>query len=212
MSSPHLSGVAALLKAAHPMWSSAAIMSAIITTADANVSDEFLEPALYFAKGAGHVNPNKAADPGLIYNITNNDYVSYICGKFGEGARNIARGVVDCSNSMTEEELNYPSILLTPKCGTAAKVTRTVTNVGPARSSYKGSVTISKTFVSATVTPKTLTFTELNEQKSFTVSAEWGIDRAPTSGNQFVEGKLTWTSNDGKHVVTSPFVVPSLEY
>ncbi|XP_042455620.1 subtilisin-like protease 4 [Zingiber officinale] len=211
MAAPHLSGVAALLKAVHPTWSPATIRSAIMTTADADVSDELLESALYFAKGAGHVNPNKAADPGLIYDITDDDYVSYICGKFGEeGARNIARKVVNCSKSMTEEELNYPSILLAPKGGVAAKVTRTVTNVGLARSSYTVSVTISKTAVSATVTPQMLTFNELNEQKSFTVSAEWSAGGPPTSGNQFVEGKLTWTSNDGKYVVTNPFVISAL--
>ncbi|XP_042466364.1 subtilisin-like protease 4 [Zingiber officinale] len=212
MATPHLSGVAALLKAAHPTWSPAAIKSAIITMANADISDELLEPALYFAKGAGHVNPNKAADPGLIYDITDDDYVSYICGKFGEeGARNIARGVVDCSKSVMEEELNYPSILLSLKGGATAKVTRTITNVGPAKSSYMVSVSISKTVVLATVTPKMLTFTELNEQKSFTVSAEWGVDGPPTSSNHIVEGKLTWTSDDDKYAVTSPFVVSALQ-
>ncbi|XP_042387320.1 subtilisin-like protease 4 [Zingiber officinale] len=213
MATPHLSGVAALLKATHPNWSPAAIKSAIMTTADTDISDELLEPALYYTKGAGHINPNKAVNPGLIYDITNHDYVSYICGKFGEeGARNIARGVVDCSKSMPEEELNYPSILLAPKGSAAAKVTRTVTNVGPARSSYTVSMTISETSVLAIITPKTLTFTELNEKKSFTVSAEWSAGGPPTSGNLFVEGKLTWTSDDGMYVVTSPFVVSALEY
>ncbi|XP_042465591.1 subtilisin-like protease [Zingiber officinale] len=212
MATPHLSGVAALLKAAHPTWSPAAIRSAIITTADTDVSDELLELAPYFVKGAGHINPNKATNPGLIYNITDDDYVSYICDKFGkDGARNIARTVVDCSKRVAEEELNYPSILLAPKGGAVAKVTRTVTNVGPAKSSYTVSVSISKTAVLTSVTPKTLTFNELNEQKSFTVSAKWGVGGPPTSGNQFVEGKLTWTSDDNKYVVTSPFVVSALE-
>ncbi|KAG6512388.1 hypothetical protein ZIOFF_030499 [Zingiber officinale] len=164
--------------------------------------DELLKPALYFAKGAGHVNPNKATDPGLIYDITSDDYISYICGKFGkEGARTIARGVVDCSKTVTEEELNYPSILLAPKAGAAAKVSRVVTNVGPARSSYTVSMTISKIVVSAIVIPEMLTFTELNEQKSFTLSVEWGADGPPTSGIRIVEGKLTWTSNDDLSMV-----------
>ncbi|XP_042387321.1 subtilisin-like protease [Zingiber officinale] len=184
-----------------------------MTTADTDISDELLEPALYFTKGAGHINPNKAVDLALIYDIIDNDYVSYICGKFGEeGARNIAREVVDCSKSVPEEELNYPSILLAPKGSATSKVTRMIINVGPVRSSYTVSLTISETSVSATITPKTLTFTELNEKKSFTVSAEWSVDGPPTSGNLFVEGKLTWTSDDGIYVVTSPFVVSALEY
>ncbi|XP_042437330.1 subtilisin-like protease 4 [Zingiber officinale] len=212
MATPHLSGIAAILKAAHPTWSPAAIKSAIVTTADADVSDELLKPAIYFTKGAGNVNPNKAADPGLVYDITDDDYVSYICSKFGkEGARNIARGPVDCSKNVTEAELNYPSILLSPKGRAAVKVSRTVTNVGPARSSYKVSLTISKSTVSATVTPKTLTFTKLNEKKSFSVSAKWATGAPPRTGNPFVEGKLTWTSDDGKHVVTSPLIVSALE-
>ncbi|KAG6523078.1 hypothetical protein ZIOFF_012931 [Zingiber officinale] len=112
-------------------------------------------------------------------------------------------------------KMDFPGVVLTiqeaPKGRTEAKVTRTVTNVGPAKSSYTVSVSISKTAVSATVTPTKLTFTELNEQMSFTVSAKWGAGRPPTSGNQLVEGKLTWTSDDGKYVVTSPFVVSALE-
>ncbi|XP_042437329.1 subtilisin-like protease 4 [Zingiber officinale] len=211
MATPHLSGIAAILKAAHPTWSPAAIKSAIVTTADSDVFDELLYPAFYFAKGAGNVNPNKAVDPGLIYDITDDDYISYICGKFGEDARNIARESVNCTKSVTEAELNYPSILLAPKGKVADKVTRTVTNVGPAGSRYKVSLTISKSAVSATVTPKTLTFTELNEKKSFIVSAKWAASGPPNPANPFVEGKLTWTSVDGKHVVTSPLVVSAIE-
>ncbi|XP_042437327.1 subtilisin-like protease [Zingiber officinale] len=214
MATPHLSGVAALLKAAHPTWSSAAIKSAIVTTANADVYDELLKPAFYFVKGAGQVNPNKASDPGLIYDITDDDYISYICGKFGgEGAKTIVRGIVDCSEfkNLTEAELNYPSILLSPKGEEMANVSRTVTNVGPARLSYKVSVSVSNPAASATVTPETLAFTELNEQKSFSVSAKWVAGGPPSTGNQFVDGKLTWTSDDGKYVVTSPLVISVME-
>ncbi|KAG6526891.1 hypothetical protein ZIOFF_008978 [Zingiber officinale] len=148
---------------------------------------------------------------GATISIRKMDFPGVVLTIQEEGARNIARRVVDCSKIVTEEELNYPSILLAPKGRTEAKVTRTVTNVGPAKTSYTVSVSISKTAVSATVTPTKLTFTELNEQKSFTVSAKWGAGGPPTSGNQLVEGKLTWTSDDGKYVVTSPFVVSALE-
>ncbi|KAG6479052.1 hypothetical protein ZIOFF_062507 [Zingiber officinale] len=144
--------------------------------------------------------------------------IIYICLKI-EGdtimvsAKKIGRGFVDCSKfkNLTEAELNYPSILLAPQGGETVKVRRTVTNVGSARSSYKVSVTILDPAALATVTPETLTFTELNEQKSFDVSAKWTAGK-PSPLNQFVEGKLTWTSDDGKYVVTSPLVVSIFEY
>ncbi|XP_020548622.1 subtilisin-like protease SBT1.4 [Sesamum indicum] len=86
VSCPHLSGVAALIKSAHPGWSPAAIKSAIMTTADTvnlknqPIQDEKHLPADIFAAGAGHVNAAKASDPGLIYDIEPQDYIAYLCG------------------------------------------------------------------------------------------------------------------------------------
>ncbi|GFQ06988.1 subtilisin-like protease sdd1 [Phtheirospermum japonicum] len=82
---PHLAGVAALLKSAHPNWSPAAIKSAIMTTAGllnagkTAILDEKHTPADVFATGAGHVDPSKAADPGLVYDLESDDYILYIC-------------------------------------------------------------------------------------------------------------------------------------
>ncbi|KAJ9129040.1 hypothetical protein P3X46_034200 [Hevea brasiliensis] len=81
MSCPHLSGIAALLKSAHPDWSPAAIKSANMTTADLvnldgkPIVDERLLPADILAAGAGHVNPSRASDPGLVYDIQPDDYI-----------------------------------------------------------------------------------------------------------------------------------------
>ncbi|KAK6158102.1 hypothetical protein DH2020_005416 [Rehmannia glutinosa] len=86
MACPHLSGVAALLKSVHPDWSPATIKSAIMTTADVvnlahnPIEDQTLQPAGVFATGAGHVNPSRANDPGLIYDIEPKDYIPYLCG------------------------------------------------------------------------------------------------------------------------------------
>lgn len=62
MSCPHLAGISALLKSAHPDWSPASIKSAIMTTAGQvslggqPITDERELPADVFAIGAGHVN------------------------------------------------------------------------------------------------------------------------------------------------------------
>ena len=44
------------------------------------IQDKRLLPDDVFATGAGHVNPSKANDPGLVYDIEPNDYVPYLCG------------------------------------------------------------------------------------------------------------------------------------
>ncbi|KAI3756480.1 hypothetical protein L1987_56301 [Smallanthus sonchifolius] len=81
MSCPHLAGIVALLKAAHPGWSPAAIKSAIMTTADQvslngkPIEDERELRADIFAIGSGHVNPSKANDPGLVFDIEPDDYI-----------------------------------------------------------------------------------------------------------------------------------------
>ncbi|WMV36891.1 hypothetical protein MTR67_030276, partial [Solanum verrucosum] len=63
-----------------------------------------------FATGAGHVNPSRASDPGLIYDIKHEDYVQYLCGlKYPNKAAymSILRKV-NCLSKIAEAELNYP--------------------------------------------------------------------------------------------------------
>ncbi|KAG0495383.1 hypothetical protein HPP92_000074 [Vanilla planifolia] len=76
MATPHVAGIAALLKHNHPTWSPAAIQSAIMTTAksrdrDGNrITDQNNgKIATAFDMGSGMVNPLAANDPGLIYDI-----------------------------------------------------------------------------------------------------------------------------------------------
>uniref|UniRef100_A0A0E0P4S5 Subtilisin-like protease n=1 Tax=Oryza rufipogon TaxID=4529 RepID=A0A0E0P4S5_ORYRU len=81
MACPHVSGVVALLKALHPDWSPAIIKSALVTTAS---NEKYGVPILAdglpqkiadpFDYGGGFIDPNRAVDPGLAYDVDPNDY------------------------------------------------------------------------------------------------------------------------------------------
>ena len=176
LSCPHLSGVAALLKSTHPEWSPAAIKSAIMTTADEvnhenkPIMDQTHQPADIFAVGAGHVNPSRANDPGLIYDIQPEDYIHYLCG-LGYSDSQVGIVVnrrVNCSEESTipEAQLNYPSFSIALGSSTTTQeFARTVTNVGAVDSTY-----IIENFappgVNVSVKPDKLDFTRLNQKKT----------------------------------------------
>ncbi|KAJ3680973.1 hypothetical protein LUZ60_015462 [Juncus effusus] len=86
MSCPHVAGIGALLRQVHPLWSPAMIRSALMTTA--SLLDNYLRPILLeessqnatpFEFGAGHVNPQRALDPGLVYDAGVQDYIDLLC-------------------------------------------------------------------------------------------------------------------------------------
>lgn len=78
MSSPHIAGSAALLKALHPEWSPGQIKSAIMTTAKvAGVyKEDGVTPADPFDFGSGRVNLKYAGDPGLTFDESAENYVA----------------------------------------------------------------------------------------------------------------------------------------
>ncbi|XP_009608769.1 subtilisin-like protease 4 [Nicotiana tomentosiformis] len=208
MSCPHLSGVAALLKSAHPNWTPAAIKSAIMTTADTlnlaknPILDEKLIPADIFAIGAGHVNPSRANDPGLIYDTPFEDYVPYLCGLnyTNREVGNLLQRKVDCSKVkiIPEAQLNYPSFSI--KLGSTPQTyTRTVTNVGDATSSYKVEI-VSPKGVFVNVNPSQLNFSKLNQKLTYQVTFSKTTNNSNT--DDVVQGFLKWTSN--RHSVRSP--------
>ena len=80
MSSPHVAGLAALLKDLHPDWTPMMIKSALMTTAYDVLDGPNTNPLVIFRQGAGHVKPNSAADPGLVYNAGWNDWLAFLCG------------------------------------------------------------------------------------------------------------------------------------
>ncbi len=69
MSAPHVSGAAALLKQIHPNWRPADIKSALMSTAvtDVWLDDAHTQPAGVLDRGAGRIQIDRAASPGLLF-------------------------------------------------------------------------------------------------------------------------------------------------
>ncbi len=78
MSSPHIAGSGALLKALHPDWTPGQIKSALMTTAWTQVvKEDGVTPANAFDDGSGRVNLNVAGDPGLTFDVSAADYIAH---------------------------------------------------------------------------------------------------------------------------------------
>jgi subtilisin family serine protease len=211
MSCPHLSGIAALLKSSHPNWSPAAIKSAIMTTADLlnlegkKIADQRLLPADIFATGAGHVNPSRANNPGLVYDIQPDDYIPYLCGlNYTDEMVGVIvqRPRVKCSEvgSIPEAQLNYPSFSII--LGSSSQTyTRTVTNVGRANSTYTLEVAL-PTGIALAVGPSEITFTEVNQKATYSVTF---IPQSNRVIQSFSQGYLKWVSD--RYSVRSPISV-----
>ncbi|KAJ8767622.1 hypothetical protein K2173_018180 [Erythroxylum novogranatense] len=211
MSCPHLSGIAALLKSAHPDWSPAAIKSAMITTAYTSsrrgkpILDENHHPADLLATGAGHVYPIKASDPGLVYDLQPEDYIPYFCGlKYKDREISfIVQRQVKCSevSSIPEAQLNYPSFSIIFGVQTQT-YSRVVTNVGPANSTYTVKIT-PPPGVNVTVNPGNIVFSK-NSQKA-TYNVTFSRNNGEQRTQEFAQGNIIWSS--GKYVVRSPILV-----
>lgn len=220
MSCPHVSGLAALLKEEHPDWSPAAIKSALMTTAyvqyhggEGILDVATGQVATPFDIGAGHVDPRKAMDPGLVYDLTAEDYLEFLCSldytslqiaALSKG-RNFS---CDAGKNYAVSKLNYPSFSVTfatategTDAGSTTSVTheRMVTNVGPP-ATYNATATakVDGGEVKITVQPAVITFAETGEKKSYTVKFTAPSLPSGSSGS----GRLEWS--DGKHTVASP--------
>ena len=188
MSSPHIAGIGLLIKAKHPTWLPSEIKSAIMTSARDTVSSAG-DP---FAQGAGFVNPNGAADPGLVYPTTATEYRQYM----------VSLGVHfappnDTLTPITASNLNQASIAIGSLPGSQS-VTRHVKNVGTSTATYTASASVPGFMV--TVTPATLTLAA-GATGNFTVA----FSRTTAAFGAWAKGSLTWTG--GGHTVRSPITL-----
>lgn len=190
MSTPHVAGVAALLLQAHPDWSPAAIKSALMTTAHQSLfASDGETPALPFDYGAGHIVPNDAVDPGLVYDVTGTEYDAYAC-----GIESPAIAAVRCTelsaagHSFAATDLNQPSIAI-ERLASERTITRRVTNVSDQSGTYVANVS-APAGIGVTVSPASIT---LPPGQSATFDITFSYESGPLDLWRF--GSLTWSSD-----------------
>ena len=78
MSSPHIAGLAAVVKSAHPDWSPMMIKSALMTTAqrDTVLKEDGSTPADPFDTGAGRLDLSRAQEVGIVLDETPANFVA----------------------------------------------------------------------------------------------------------------------------------------
>ncbi len=192
MSSPHVAGAAALLRQLYPSWSPAAIKSALMTsTNDVKLASGALDPDRW-GYGAGHLNPNVAANPGLVYDASPADHGRFLCGIGLAPPASI--GSCATLGTVAPWNLNLASMTASDVPGKLTLV-RTVKNVTAATATYASSASLAGWNLA--VTPASLTLAP-GASATFNVA----LTRTSASIGTWSFGNLTW--NDGVRQVRSP--------
>ncbi|KAK3159269.1 hypothetical protein QOZ80_2AG0148010 [Eleusine coracana subsp. coracana] len=217
MSCPHVSGLAALLNQAHPEWSPAAIKSALMTTAyNVDNAGETIKDlatgaeSTPFVRGAGHVDPNSALDPGLVYDAGVDDYVAFLC-TLGYPSSVISiftkdSSIADCSKKFARSgDLNYPAFAAVfSSYKDSVTYHRVVRNVGSNASAVYDAKVHAPPGVDVTVSPSKLVFDD--EHPSLAYEINLAVSGNPVIVDaKYSFGSITWS--DGVHNVTSPIAV-----
>uniref|UniRef100_J3MMD1 Subtilisin-like protease n=1 Tax=Oryza brachyantha TaxID=4533 RepID=J3MMD1_ORYBR len=212
MACPHAAGVAALIKKRHGDWTPAMIRSGMMTTAatldnsgrditdqgvQQRVANATFTSATPLAAGAGHVRPQLAADPGLVYDAGVKDYVDFLCSLnyTVEQLRVFVPDTTGCTTTLPggPANLNYPSFVVAfngSTHGHVRKLTRTVTKVYEKPETYRVAVS-APAGVKVTVKPATLEFKEKNEKKSYTVEFR-SVKRGHAKSQSWDFGHIAW--------------------
>jgi subtilisin family serine protease len=197
MSSPHVAGLAALFKHLEPGWSPMAIKSALMTTGTDVLDGPNTDPLVIFRQGAGHVAPNAATDPGLVFDAGWNDWLAFLCGTSAAVGPATCDALEGLGYSLDPSDYNGASIAIGNLAGVQT-VTRTVTNASDATSTYQFSIT-GLAGIAADL-PDAFTL-DPGESETFEIT----FTRTSAAVNAYVGGQLTLS--DGDHDVRVPVVI-----
>jgi hypothetical protein len=174
------------------------IKSALMTSGYDVLDGPNTNPLVIFRQGAGHVAPNKAADPGLVYDSGVNDWLAFLCGTTTGVSPSTCSALAAAGYSLDPSDLNGASIAIGDLAGVQT-VKRSVTNVGHSAANYSPAVT-GMTGFTVNVDPAALTL-QPGQTRSFKVT----FTRTTATLNAYTGGQLAWS--DGIHSVRVPLVV-----
>ncbi|HSK08461.1 MAG TPA: S8 family serine peptidase, partial [Vicinamibacterales bacterium] len=194
MSSPHVAGLAALLKDLYPDWSPMAIKSALMTTSGDIRDGANTDPMVIFRQGAGHVQADLASNPGVVFDSSAIDWFGFLCGTQLDPSFCTSRNIPVLDPS----DFNVASIAIGELAGVQT-VTRRLTNVGNSASTWTSSFT-GMDGISVAVSPASVTIPP-GESRPVQVT----FTRTTAALNAYTGGQLTWT--DGTRTVRIPMVV-----
>ncbi|NCF24268.1 MAG: S8 family serine peptidase [Gammaproteobacteria bacterium] len=200
MSTPHVAGAAALLMQAHPEWGPSTVKSALMTSARQDLVQPDGESAANpFDYGAGHIVPNGALNPGLVYDVSDDEFDAFACGTESPAvAESRCDELEGAGVSFAAEDLNQPSIGLA-RLANEQTISRRVTNVSEESQTFVASVS-APPGIRVAVVPSSLS---LGPGQTATFDVSLTYESGPLDLWRF--GSLTWTSND--HTVNSTIAV-----
>ncbi|EFH62733.1 hypothetical protein ARALYDRAFT_893252 [Arabidopsis lyrata subsp. lyrata] len=214
MATPHIAGIGALIKQLNPSWTPAMIASAISTTANEYdssgevISAESYEisglfPSNHFDHGAGHVNPARALDPGLVLPAGFEDYISFLCSLPNINPVTIRAATgVSCTTALSHPaNLNHPSVTISA-LKESLVVRRSFQNVSNKTETYLGSV-LPPNGTTVRLTPSYFT---VPPQRTQDLDIEFNITQVLT---KFTFGEVVLTGSLN-HIIRIPLSVKTI--
>ncbi|KAK9935962.1 hypothetical protein M0R45_012832 [Rubus argutus] len=211
MATPHISGIAALIKQYNPSWTPSIIASAISTTATkydkngelimaegSDVGSQY--PSTPFDFGAGFVSPSRAMDPGLVLSSGYEDYIRFLCSLHDTNPGTIKTVTGELCNKPLDHpaNLNLPSVTISA-LNRSRLVRRVFMNVGRKPETYFSSV-LPPNGTTVDISPPTFTIAPQGTQE---LGIQFNVTRAM---DQFTFGEIVLTGSLN-HIVRIPLSV-----
>jgi subtilisin family serine protease len=195
MASPHIAGMGALMKQAHPDWSPMAIKSALMTSADQVDNKGVALDGTPFDYGSGQVNVTRAMKAGLVYDSNFIDWYGYLCATEWGNDTCDHYGIPTFDAS----DFNYASIAVGSLAG-QQKVTRTVTQTWKEKADWVP-VIKAPAGVSVSVSPSHAVL-----RKGQSATFTYTFTRTTATLGDYTFGTVTMTDRLGDQKANPPMV------